>query len=122
MSDSKPKIDKYIQVLDENEELKKQLKEAKKEKLVQKLSEEMSPELSIADLELKRLLERSMAGELSLEDIKKYDLLVKNKRLAQEKSTSNISGSATEVIDVTDLVLAAGGHIIDEEKQEKDEQ
>ena len=48
----------------------------------------------IADLQLRRLTEKAKLGELNLEEIKKYDLLVKNKRLAQGKSTSNVDQQA----------------------------
>lgn len=49
----------------------------------------ISDEEMIADIQLKRLMEKAKFGELNLEEIKKFDLLVKNKRLAQGKSTQN---------------------------------
>ena len=50
----------------------------------------MSDEELIALMQIQKLLEKSSMGkELSLEELKKYDILVKNKRLAQGSSTVN---------------------------------
>lgn len=47
----------------------------------------LTDEEIIANLQLRRLLETAKQGKLNLEDVKIFDLLVKNKRLAQGKVT-----------------------------------
>lgn len=49
----------------------------------------ISDEEHIAEIQLQKLKENSRTRELTLDEIRKFDLLVKNKRLAQ--------GSATEI-------------------------
>lgn len=49
----------------------------------------VSDEEMIARLQMELLKKKAMDTELSLEEIKKYDLLVKNKRLAAGESTMN---------------------------------
>jgi len=49
----------------------------------------VSDEEMIARLQMELLKKKAMDTELSLEEIKKYDLLVKNKRLAAGESTVN---------------------------------
>ena len=60
--------------------------------IIEGLVAPMTDEEMIADIQLRRLTERAKMSELTLEEIKKYDLLVKNKRLAQGKPTG-IDGS-----------------------------
>ncbi len=48
---------------------------------------EISDEEEIAEIQLQKLKAKSNLGELTLEEVKKYDLLVKNKRLAQGNAT-----------------------------------
>ena len=122
MSDSKSRADKYKELLDERDRLAEELNKVKSAlALVPDGNEELSPEFNIAELELRRLQERAIQGSLSLEDIKKYDILVKNKRLVQNKSTSNsLRRDVNEVIDITELTRLAGGHIIEEEIDEED--
>mgnify|MGYP003402874881 CR=1 FL=1 len=52
---------------------------------------QVSPEEVIAETQLKLLEERAMRQTLTLEEIKIYDLLVKNKRLTLGQSTENAS-------------------------------
>lgn len=52
---------------------------------------QISPEEVIAETQLKLLEERAMRQTLTLEEIKIYDLLVKNKRLTLGQSTENAS-------------------------------
>jgi len=47
----------------------------------------ISDEELIADVQLRKLKEDAMARPLTLDEIKKYDLLIKNKRLAQGAAT-----------------------------------
>lgn len=49
---------------------------------------QISDEEMIAELQLNRLKEKSQIGALSLEDVRIFDLLVKNKRLAQGNPTT----------------------------------
>lgn len=68
---------------------------------------EISPEEEIADLQLARLNEAAQKRALTLEETRMYDLLVKNKRLAQDKSTSNLSkGSFRDVSEVELIKIA----------------
>jgi hypothetical protein len=79
--------------------------------------DDLSPEYNIAEIELKRLMEKSIAGTLTLEEIKKYDILVKNKRLSLDKPTQNnrVRHVKEEAIDVTDLAKLAGGTMVEDE-------
>jgi vacuolar-type H+-ATPase subunit I/STV1 len=56
---------------------------------VPNLSQAVSDEEIIAEQQLDRLKQKAKTTELTLEEVKKFDLLVKNKRLAQGASTSN---------------------------------
>lgn len=49
---------------------------------------EVTDEEHIAELQLDRLKKKAELGELTLEEVKKYDLLVKNKRLAKGDPTT----------------------------------
>ena len=53
------------------------------------ISTNISDEEIIAEQQLERLKQKAKTAELTLEEVKKFDLLVKNKRLAQGASTSN---------------------------------
>lgn len=56
------------------------------------IREDISSEQVIAETQLKLLEEKALSGHpLSLEEIRIYDLLVKNKRLATGESTENAS-------------------------------
>lgn len=48
----------------------------------------ISDEELIADVQLRKLKEDALARPLTLDEIKKYDLLIKNKRLAQGNATA----------------------------------
>lgn len=68
---------------------------------------ELSPEEEIANSQLARLNEAAQKRVLTLEETRMYDLLVKNKRLAQDKSTSNLSkGSFRDVSEVELIKIA----------------
>lgn len=73
---------------------------------------EMSPEESIAEIQLNKLHQAAKTRSLTLEEVRTYDLLVKNKRLAQEKSTQNVSQGSFR--DVSDIELAKIAGKIDE--------
>jgi len=52
---------------------------------------DLTDEEIISNMQLQKLKDKALMNELSLEEIKKFDLLVKNKRLAQGVSTINVS-------------------------------
>lgn len=55
---------------------------------------QMSDEELIADIQLRKMSDKAKSQVLSLEDVKIFDLLVKNKRLAQGNAT-NINDNKT---------------------------
>lgn len=71
----------------------------------------VSPEETICDIQINILKNTSMQGELTLEEIKKLDLLIKNKRLAKEQSTTILASSKNlnkeQIIDAQLLQIAA---------------
>ena len=71
-------------LISENKKLQQELNQLKNPKLEKVL---LSDETIIAELQLSRLKQKAFAGELTLEEIKKYDLLVKNKKLAEGNPT-----------------------------------
>lgn len=73
-----------------------------------KPKEDLAPEEEIADLQLERLRQSAKTRALTLEETRTFDLLVKNKRLSQDKSTENFSkGSFRDVSDI-ELIKLAG--------------
>lgn len=64
---------------------------------IEGLVQSMSDEELIADIQLRKLAEKAKFQELNLEEIKRYDLLVKNKRLAQGKATQIEGSKKTEL-------------------------
>jgi hypothetical protein len=62
-----------------------------------------SPEEEIAEIQLAKLNDIAKNRSLTLEEIRAYDLLVKNKRLSQDKSTKNVA--AGHFRDVSDIEL-----------------
>lgn len=63
----------------------------------------VTPEEEIADHQLERLRQVAKTRTLTLEEIRSYDLLVKNKRLSQDESTINVSKANYR--DVSDAAL-----------------
>lgn len=68
---------------------------------------EISDEEIIADLQLRRLKEAAMNRELSLEEAKKYDTYVKNKRLVKGDSTEAIEHKPLKQLEKEDLIKLA---------------
>jgi hypothetical protein len=70
----------------------------------------VSDEEEIASIQLEKIKQLSRERKLTLEEIKMYDLLVKNKRLSQGDVT-NINGvtSLPKSLTKTDLIKIAGG-------------
>ena len=71
-------------LISENKKLQQELNQLKNPKPEKVL---LSDETIIAELQLSRLKQKAFAGELTSEEIKKYDLLVKNKKLAEGNPT-----------------------------------
>lgn len=63
----------------------------------------VTPEEEIAQLQLERLRKAAQSRTLTLEETRMFDLLVKNKRLAQDESTINLSKASYR--DVSDAAL-----------------
>lgn len=81
----------------------------RRDKKIQKVSQEtklilrVSSERELAEVQLHRLKEKSLREELSLEDIKKYDLLVKNLLLLG--GSTDTPGEFEKLKDVSDADL-----------------
>lgn len=73
-----------------------------------KLVTSVAPEEEIAHLQLERLRQAAKARTLTLEETRMFDLLVKNKRLAQDESTINLSKAHYRDISSEDLIQIAG--------------
>lgn len=85
-------IDLLLKKLESKEEEVSQLKRILSQSVPivgQAVPIHISDEEHIAEIQLQKLKENSRSRELTLDEIRKFDLLVKNKRLAQ--------GSATEI-------------------------
>ena len=89
-------IDRLIQ---ENELLKNKLAE------MNNLMKMPSPEEIICIQQIEILKQASTKRELSLDEVKRLDLLVKNLRLVKEQSTENVS--SPKYRDVTEAELVA---------------
>lgn len=82
-------------LLEENKRLQLELNELKNKiennskKKEQAIKLIITDEELIAQVQLERLKYKAMEQELTIEEIKKYDLLVKNKRLVEGNSTFN---------------------------------
>lgn len=84
----------------ENEELKKAVAR------FASLNETVTPEELICIEQIRILQNRSNQRELSLEEVKKLDYLIKNLRLIKERSTQNLSVPFRDVTEA-DLVAIA---------------
>ena len=68
---------------------------------------EIPAEEEIAEIQLQKLRDDSRKRKLTLEETRQYDLLVKNKRLSQEKSTVNLEKSNYREVTEADLLKIA---------------
>lgn len=59
--------------------------------LIQQIAVPLADEELISNAQLERLKNAALNRELSLEEVKKFDLLVKNKRLAQGETTTIVA-------------------------------
>lgn len=66
-----------------------------------------SPEEIVCLEQIARLKERSHSRELTLDEVKRLDLLIKNLRLIKEQSTENISTAKFRDVEESDLVAIA---------------
>lgn len=74
----------------------------------QKLSIAVMPEEEIAQIQLERLRQSAKVRPLTLEEVRMFDLLVKNKRLVLDESTINLGKNQyRDVADAELLKLAA---------------
>jgi hypothetical protein len=64
----------------------------------------LSPEEDIAEVQLAKLNQIAKTRSLTLEEVRMYDLLVKNKRLSQNKSTENLSQGSYRDISEIELI------------------
>jgi len=69
---------------------------------------EIEPEEEIAEIQLNKLRQTARNRQLTLEETRQFDLLVKNKRLSREKSTINVESKDFSKVKEADLVAIAG--------------
>jgi phenylalanyl-tRNA synthetase alpha subunit len=74
---------------------------------IDELKNDISPEEAIANLQLARLNLAASTRALTLEETRMYDLLVKNKRLSQDKSNQNVSKGSFRDVSEIELVKIA---------------
>lgn len=79
-----------------------------------KLVTSVAPEEEIAHLQLERLRQAAKSRTLTLEETRMFDLLVKNKRLAQDESTINLSKAHYRDVSDAALLQIAGKDESDE--------
>lgn len=75
---------------------------------VEKQPPKVSPEEEIAEIQLAKLNQIAKTRSLTLEETRMYDLLVKNKRLTQEKSTQNLQKGNFRDVSEIELIKIAG--------------
>lgn len=66
----------------------------------------ISSEEEICELQIERLRQAALSRDLTLEEAKRLDIFVKNKRLAQDQSTINVDGKRLEISDAQLLQIA----------------
>lgn len=72
----------------------------------------VSSETEIAEIQLERLRQASQNRSLTLEEIRAYDLLVKNKRLVLDESTINLGKNQYRDVADADLLKLAASQAI----------
>ncbi len=75
---------------------------------------EVSDEEMIADIQIRKLKETSMLRELTLDEIRKFDLLVKNRRLAKGDATTIEGSNLNKGLDKPQLLKLAAKKITGE--------
>lgn len=91
----------------ENTALKKQVQELKHQLAQQSLGHLTTPEELVCIEQIEVLRNRSAQRELSLEEVKKLDLLIKNLRLIKEQSTENVATAGWRDVSEDALVAIA---------------
>lgn len=77
----------------------------------------LTDEEVIAELQLQRLKTKAQHSELTLEETKKFDLLVKNKRLAQGNATSSfIDVQGQSITNNKKKLIAIASQVIESDK------
>lgn len=79
---------------------------------------EIPPEEEIAEVQLNKLREISRQRPFTVEEGRLYDILVKNKRLAQEKSTINVESKDYTNVKEADLIAIAGRSTDDDDSSD----
>ncbi len=77
----------------------------------QKLIIAVSPEESIAQTQLERLRQTAQNRVLTLEEVRMYDLLVKNKRLVLDESTVNLGKNQYRDVAEAELIKVAAAEV-----------
>lgn len=91
----------------ENKVLHKQVQELKHQLAQRTLGHHMTPEELVCIEQIGILHNRSSQRELSLEEVKKLDLLIKNLRLIKEQSTENVANAQWRDVSEDALVAIA---------------
>lgn len=76
-----------------------------------KLIAAVAPEEEIAAMQLERLRQAAQSRSLTLEEIRAYDLLVKNKRLVLDESTINLGKNQYRDVTDADLLKLAAAEV-----------
>lgn len=95
------------QLIEENKVLKEKLNQMEmvvKYPTSLTISEQPSPESIVCMEQIQRIREKSNTRELTLEEVKRLDLLIKNLRLTQEQSTENVGKAKYRDVSEADLV------------------
>jgi predicted P-loop ATPase/GTPase len=71
----------------------------------------VAPEEEIAQIQLERLRQAAQNRTLTLEEIRAYDLLVKNKRLVLDESTINLGKNQYRDVADTELLKLAASQV-----------
>lgn len=67
---------------------------------------EVSAEEEICELQIERLRNAAQTRDLTLEEARRLDIFIRNKRLAQDQSTINIEAKKAEITDAQLLQIA----------------
>lgn len=101
------RADLVVNLERENKDLKKQVEQLKNQLAQQTLGHHVTPEEIVCIEQIEVLRNRSAQRELSLEEVKKLDLLIKNLRLIKEQSTENVSSPKWRDVSEDALVAIA---------------
>ncbi len=99
--------DLITQLIDENKLLREkltQMETAVKHTSALSITDQPSPESIVCMEQIQRIREKSNTRELTLEEVKRLDLLIKNLRLTQEQSTENVGKAKYRDVSEADLV------------------